>query len=172
MNARGLVGSETKKRIDKALELDLDLPNKNMIYVTSGWAYREDVEISLANSMKNYILHKGISEERILTVEESKDTVGDAIFSRIKFAIPLKWKNIVVVTSDYHTKRAKEIFKFIYGKSCKVSFVECFTSNFNNHSIEIKSLSAFRSTFLGVQEGNINQILSAMRERHPYYKEL
>ncbi len=49
-----------------------------------GWAYRDDTSISLAQGMKHYLIanHKLPDDETIITNEASRDTVGDAFFSR------------------------------------------------------------------------------------------
>ena len=99
-----------------------------------------------------------------------RDTVGDAYFTKINMALSLNWKNLCVVTSDYHVKRTKEILSFIYGNCFSVEVYGA--SVVHDISIlgnELASIDAFRDTFLGVTMGNNIEILKRLRERHPFY---
>ena len=63
-----------------------------------------------------------INPQNLLCENNSRDTVGDAIFSRINIVKKFNYKNIAVVTSQYHVKRANEIFNFIYGETADIRF--------------------------------------------------
>ena len=46
---------------------------------------------------------------------QAKDTVGEAIFLKEYLIQENEIDEINIITSDWHEKRAKEIFKFIFG---------------------------------------------------------
>jgi len=169
MDENGLLNSESKARANKAVEI---LNERDISHiVTCGWAYRNDSDIKIADAFKSYIVNSlGVNPSKVITELNSRDTVGDAYFTKINLALSLNWKNLCVVTSDYHVKRTKEIFSFIYGNDFSVEVygasVACDISILSN---ELASIKAFRDTFLGVTIGNNIEILKRLRERHPFY---
>eukprot|EP01084_Bolivina_argentea_P300110 517389_1 len=68
-------------------------------------------------SSAKYILNKYASfvERTDVFMETiSYDSIGNAYFAKILFADVLQWKNIAVITNDWHFKRTKAIFEWIY----------------------------------------------------------
>ena len=54
--------------------------------ITMGWAYRNDTNVPISKSMANYLVNKlKVPKEQILSDVLSRDTVGDAFFSRYNF---------------------------------------------------------------------------------------
>jgi len=141
------------------------------ILVTCGWAYRKDCKITLAEAFSRHISENfGIVKACIISQDLSRDTVGDAYFTKISVAIPLNIKTIIIVTSSYHVERAREIFDFIYANDALIEVVGVNVSTVEDtFRRERASLDAFRATFTGVERGNNNAILQRIRERHPYY---
>jgi uncharacterized SAM-binding protein YcdF (DUF218 family) len=169
MDINGVLNLESKARAEKAVVLlkEQEIPK----IVTCGWAYRSDSNIRIADAFKTYIVDNlGINPQKIITEINSRDTVGDAYFTKINLALALGWKKIWVVTSDYHVPRAQEIFNFIYGTDFEIAVIGAAVSK--DDSIlrnEVASTHAFRQTFLGVEIGNHSQIIARLRERHPFY---
>ena len=63
---------------------------------------------SEASAMKEYALSLGIPEMNILAEEKSKDTLGNAFFTKITYLEKYNWKNVIVITSDFHLNRTKD----------------------------------------------------------------
>lgn len=169
MNKKGLLNFESKARANKAVEIlnGLEIPN----IVTCGWAYRKDSDVKIADAFKSYIIDSlGVNPNKVITELNSRDTVGDAYFTKINLALIFNWKRLCVVTSDYHVDRAQEIFNFIYGSNF---IVEVFGTNIlQDNSIlsrELASTEAFRKTFSGITIGNDSEIFERLRESHPFY---
>ena len=101
----------------------------------------------------------------------SRDTVGDAYFTKVNLVVPRFWKKVLVVTSDYHVSRTQEIFSFIYGVDVDVMVygAPMVALNDDVERGELTSLKAFRDTFSGVLSGDDAAILMRLRERHPFY---
>ena len=71
------------------------------------------------------VMSHQIPKGDILKESSSYDTVGNGYFSAMLHAVPAGWKNIVVVTSEFHMPRSKAIFDAIYtlvGRALDVSF--------------------------------------------------
>ena len=91
-------------------------------------------------------------KETIYCERNSRDTVGDAIFSRLYAYERFNFNKLTVITSDYHLSRTKEIFKFIYNSSLELEFFGTKTDKKSlNLNSEIDSLISFRNTFQDVK---------------------
>jgi len=171
MDAQGVLNDESKARVEFALELFTKWPDAHII--TSGWAYRKDSTICIGDALKWYSVEIGIPEEKIIVDVQSKDTVGDAIFTKVNVVMPQGWKKIAVVTSDYHVNRTKEIFTFIFGPEYEIQVWG--VGNFTNSEkvkAENNSLKAFYDTFQGIKAGDTASILHRLKERHPFYSDI
>jgi len=157
---------DSRLRSDLAIELYNKGFTKSIL--TLGWDYRNDSNITLSKSFKNYLLSSGIPKEVIIENSYSRDTVGDAFFSKIIMS-KKNFQNLVVITSDWHLQRAKIIFNLIYGKKFKIKFLDVKTVY---HSSKIKkendSLNKFYSTFSPIPS-NDKEIYRIMTEKHPFY---
>ena len=169
MNEHGLLNFESKARANKAVQIFYEREISSI--VTCGWDYRDDSDIKIADAFKSYIVNSlGVNPNKVLTELNSRDTVGDAYFTKVNLALLLKWKSLCVVTSNYHVSRAKEIFNFIYGDDFLVEFFGVNTPHDNSVvRNDLASTDAFRDTFSGVSKGDDIEILERLRDRHPFY---
>ena len=78
MDIAGMLNLESKKRSD--LGIDLFRKYNSSYIITLGWDYREDSNIYISDSVKNYICSRKINPEIVISEKNSRDTVGDAIF--------------------------------------------------------------------------------------------
>tara|TARA_B100001758_G_C18415818_1_gene619592 strand:+ start:898 stop:1464 length:567 start_codon:yes stop_codon:yes gene_type:complete len=168
MSKSAELNEESSLRIDYACELFL--LNRPIVLITPGWNYRKDCNQCIGEIMMQYAINYGIPSESIYPEINSRDTVGDAFFSKINHVEKNNFKNILVVTSDYHEPRTIEIFRFIYGEkyNIKVHGVKIFNKK-DMVREEKKSLKSFKKTFYGVQSGNNNEILNRLKKHHPFY---
>lgn len=169
MACDGVLNKESAARADLAADITAKF---NIPYiVTCGWAYRSDSVIVIADAFKDYLQQvRGVGQESIIVEPRSRDTVGDAVFTRLNIAVEMKLRTICVVTSSYHVERAGEIFRFVYGDDFLIN-VEGADVEFDERVIarEASSLNAFRDTFAGIETGAIDEIVLRLRERHPFY---
>ena len=97
-----------KNRADRAIEfskMQKEASDKDIIFVPSGGKGNDEI-ISEGEAIKNYLVDQGISEEKILTENKSKNT-----YQNIKFSYELINKNsdnpnIAFSTTNYHVFRA------------------------------------------------------------------
>ena len=138
--------------------------------ITCGWDYRKDSDLVIADVFKKNLLKAGIPNKNIVTEINSRDTVGDAVFSKKNIIKKSSCKNILVVTSYYHVQRTKLIFEFIYGSnySIKVEASDDISSKLHIEK-ENKSLNVFRSTFKGIKSGEDSNIYNRLIDEHPFY---
>ena len=168
----GKLNKESSSRMDIAIEI---FHKKQVPYIiTSGWAYRNDLTLTIADAMKIYAVEIGdVPSNSILTETNSRDTVGNAIFTKNNIVKKKKWNNLLVVTSDYHTVRTYEIFNYVYGKQYSIKVIGTVTNKKKERAkSEKKSLQAFHETFMTAKAGDDALIHKCLCENHPYYNGL
>jgi uncharacterized SAM-binding protein YcdF (DUF218 family) len=169
MDKKGVLNGESASRMNIAI--DAFRKEFEPDFVTCGWAYRDDSSITIADAMKSYAIEIGkIPSELIIAEKNSRDTVGDAVFTKKNIASIRKWKRILVATSDYHVPRAREIFNFVYGEGYSIKIIGAVSAKSKEQTENEKiSLRAFYRTFAGIDAGNDELIYGRLREKHPYY---
>ena len=168
MDRYGRLNDESLNRLNYAQQQFINKRSNTII--TCGWDYRKDSDLVIADVFKDYFLKNGIPKKNIVTEINSRDTVGDAIFSKINIVKNSNCKSILVVTSYYHVERTKMIFDFIYGAnySIKVEASDDISSDTLTEK-EKKSINVFKTTFKGVEVGNDMKIYERIRAQHPFY---
>ncbi len=166
-------------QLDSAARMDLALTllheHPTAVLVTSGWAYRDDTDITIAEAMKTYAIERGgVSSNAILTETTARDTVGDAVFTKrnVVLAAKIPWDKLLLVTSDYHVQRVQEIFNFVYGSAYSITVVGADSQELDpvaGPAAEAASIAAFRKTFAGIAAGDDAAIYQRLCEQHPFY---
>lgn len=140
--------------------------------VTLGWNYRADCTTPIADVVKSYILKNSlIDRNAIISITNSRDTVGDAFYCR-DFFNNIKLTAIHVVTSDYHVNRTRIIFNKMFNNVAPVEVFGVSTDACFDPLIvqnEQQSLEAFYQTFEGVDFSSEKQIFTALSKKHPFY---
>jgi len=163
-----------KSRLNTAIELyKKGLFSK---FIVVGGLSNKKLGITEAEAMKNYLIQKGIDSKDILKEETSTDTIGNAFFLKKKILKPKKWKNLIVITSDFHLERAKIIFKKVLGKGYKIRFVGSKVFDipmffYKWLGMEKDLIELTKAFFKGVKDGNNIQIKKLIRKVHPLYSE-
>lgn len=173
MDRFGVLGFESQLRANLALRLWQQHSTEYLI--TSGWNYRTDSKVYLADAFTAYLKNamKTLSfrsNPKILVDINSRDTVGDAFFTKTNLIEKKGLQRLCVVTSDYHVARADLIFKFIFGTEYDITVIGCNTGRSQEKSLrEELSIVAFKTTFKNAEAGNNNSLFNAIIENHPYY---
>lgn len=172
MDKNGLLKKESIDRVIKGTHLYTSgCANK---IILPGWENRSDSKIAIAHAMQQYIAtHYNVNDSDILINTMSRDTVGDAFFTRLNFSHILHGKEIAVVTSDYHVHRTQLIFDFIFHDFSKITVIGIKTKNSTEQQHHEKnSLRAFFKTFENTKKGQIKEIQNAIISKHPFYNGL
>lgn len=138
------------QRLDTGIELYNNKTAK-IIFALGGFysTYSSNAikfNISGANLRKKYMADRGIKPKNIVLVENGRDTIGEAFASREK-AVELKFKNILVVTSDKHLPRAIFIFKRIFGDNFNIEGYPVSCGNLLNENEEKEYLELLKKFF-------------------------
>ncbi|KYK27649.1 MAG: hypothetical protein AYK19_06490 [Theionarchaea archaeon DG-70-1] len=125
--------------------------------------------------MRDYAVSLGVPRDKILMQDYSSDTVGEAYFVKEMFLFPMNLKDIIIVTSNYHIKRAKKIYKHILGSDYSIEFVGVKTELCNDPETlarEEKSLSKFLELFGMLKPGDSARIENVLFNCHPLYTKI
>lgn len=169
MGPAGELNEESAARANLAAKLAAGSPQAKLL--TPGWAYRPDSAVRIGDAMKDYIL-KRLEDKNLDIVShlDSKDTVGDAIYSREYIEGLGGSFSLDVVTSDYHCERALKIFKFVFGDICSIELHSVPTTDpVSRQSSEKLSTEAFNETFSRIPAGDFKAIKQRLIEFHPLY---
>ena len=168
MDRHGNLNAESTSRVQLAVDCYKKEPSATLI--TCGWDYRADSDLCIGDVMKAYAEELGVPSDKIIAELNSRDTVGDAFFTKLNLLSNHPWKDLLVVTSDYHVDRAHTIFKFVCGPNYNVKVLGA--GSFDSpekQNAERASLEAFEQTFAGVSAGDIKQVYQQLSTRHPFY---
>lgn len=94
------------RRLDRACDYLVENPN-TLCVVSGGQGSNEPV--SEAQGMKDYLMKKGIDEERIIMEDQSGNTRQNLEFSRK--LIPAEVTKVGIVTSNFHVYRSMQLAK-------------------------------------------------------------
>ena len=130
--SNGNVNQWVKERLDVAIKIKNNNDNA-IIYCIGGGTYHKppilnnyNYVIHESKSCSNYLIDNNISNNKIKREWSSHDTIGNGFFSFINFIIPLKIKELVLVTSEFHIGRTKEIFDYfknLFKITVKINYI-------------------------------------------------
>lgn len=139
------------------------------IIFTLGWKGKFSNK-NISDELKEYLIDEfEIPCNFIVSIKESKDTVGDAFFSRLHLQkISFNYQRIKIITSDWHLSRTKEIFNSIIPNK-RLDFYGIHTEG-ENKKKEEESLKKFKETFHGIDFSNLKSVRERIMNKHPLYK--
>jgi hypothetical protein len=91
-----------------------------------------------ATSCSEYLISLGVNSNMIYKEWSSYDTIANGFFAFTNFIIPLKLKNIILITSEFHIERSKLIFEWqkqIFNKDINI-FYKSSNNNLNKDVLE------------------------------------
>lgn len=167
----GELSFESKKRVEAGVSLCKQGFSGKLLM--SGGFTVDNLKKSESSEMKKHAINLGVKAKDIFVEEESLDTLGNAVFSK-RIVKKNCFKNLLLVTSDYHLERSLFIFHYVFGSGFNIlgfdvptGFIRKFIQQKKNK--ERAYLLETQTFFSGIKIGNDNAILKRMKELHPYY---
>jgi uncharacterized SAM-binding protein YcdF (DUF218 family) len=62
----------------------------------------------------DYLMKHNVPAQQLLRETSSYDTIGNGYFAAVIHAIPRRWQQIMVVTSEFHMARSQAVFETIF----------------------------------------------------------
>ena len=103
-------------RLDNAL--DYDGNRRTIIVLSKGTAHKPPVNadghpVYEAEAGRQWLLARGVPEERIITETQSLDTIGNAFYGR-ELTYPSDLRELLVITSAFHIARTSLVFDWVF----------------------------------------------------------
>jgi uncharacterized SAM-binding protein YcdF (DUF218 family) len=125
-------------RATRAAELFRE--GKAPLVVASGRRLRPSAGI--AELMEHDLVERGVPREKILRFAQDGDSTLEEAESLAKLAKAKKWHSAIVVTSNYHTRRARYIFRRIFPQGTDIRVASARDGDFDPESWWEKRKSA------------------------------
>lgn len=127
-----------------------------------------------ADAMKEYAISLGVPGKVIFTETESKDTLGNAYFSKIGFLEPNNWKKVLIVCSNYRRERTEYLFRKVLGPVYEISFADepSETNRADMYKLmeaEEASLKLAKEWLDPIGDGNDEAVKAIIYTKHPGY---
>lgn len=107
------VNSMAVERLDSAIE-DFHSKKIDYIVVSGGKAPSASHRITEAQAMMDYLVVRGVSEDRVLKEDQSWDTISNAVFTNnLLEKSGLNAREVVLYTHSFHSWRAEFWFKVV-----------------------------------------------------------
>ena len=134
LNNRNELSQTLRDRLNTALYC-LNEYNKDSYIVVSG-GQGEDEDMSEAEAMEGYLLEKGVSKDKIIKENKSRNTFENFKFSKGKIAEhsnkELKDVSVKIVTTDFHAFRSSML-----AKRNAYENIEVYSSNTVNYLVPV-----------------------------------
>jgi len=114
-------------RATRAAELFRE--GKAPLVVASGRRLRPSAGI--AELMEHDLVERGVPKGKILRFPLDGDSTREEAEALAKLAKTKKWRRAIVVTSNYHTRRARYIFRQIFPQSIAISVASARDGDFD-----------------------------------------
>jgi uncharacterized SAM-binding protein YcdF (DUF218 family) len=88
------------------------------VVVASGRRLRPYAGIS--ELMEHDLVERGVPKDKIIRVAHDADNTREEAKALALVAKQKKWRSVIVVTSNYHTRRARYIFSHVFPKDVKI----------------------------------------------------
>lgn len=155
-------------RLDKTFKVYEN--NKCDYIVLTGGSHHLLSTGHVSNFACNYLRNNyDIKYEKFIFIKEAKDTIGEAIFCKLEID-KIDCKNIFIVTSDWHLKRAKSTFNLIYNDKYQFKWFEIFGDK--KYFIKEKdnsSLEELKSWYNKKYNNNNDLLIKNLKRNHKYY---
>jgi uncharacterized SAM-binding protein YcdF (DUF218 family) len=91
---------------------------KAPVIVASGRRLRPNAGI--AELIEHDLVERGVPKDKIVRFAHDGDSTLEEAAALLRFAKERKWRKVIVVTSNYHTRRARYIFRRVFPQGMEV----------------------------------------------------
>lgn len=124
---------------------------------------------SEAASMADLIAVEGIDRGRIFLEDQSRDTIGNAVFVAERYLSAIPRRRVYVVTSPFHLERSVETFRLVLGHTWVIEGVASAPApdDAERAKHEPRFLEQTRAYLAGIAPGEVARISAKLRSRPP-----
>jgi len=99
------------------------------LVVASGRRLRPNAGIS--ELMEHDLIERGVPKEKIIRLPHDADSTREEAAALLQLATDRKWHTVIVVTSNYHTRRARYIFRHLFPREIDVRVASARDADFD-----------------------------------------
>lgn len=85
----------------------------------------------VAELMEHDLIGRGVPKEKILRYQHDAENTREEAEALAKFAAQKNWKSVIIVTSNYHTRRTRYIFRRVFPGNISVSVASARDGDFD-----------------------------------------
>jgi uncharacterized SAM-binding protein YcdF (DUF218 family) len=74
----------------------------------------------IAELIEHDLIERGVPKDKIIRVAHDADNTREEAKALAQVAKQKKWRSVIVVTSNYHTRRSRYIFSHVFPKEIKI----------------------------------------------------
>jgi len=74
----------------------------------------------VAELIEHDLVERGVPKDKIIRVPHDADSTREEAKALAQVAKQKKWRSVIVVTSNYHTRRARYIFSHVFPKNIRI----------------------------------------------------
>ncbi len=123
---------------------------------------------SEAASMAELIVARGIERERIFLEDQSRDTIGNAVYVAERYLGAISPRPLYIVTSPFHLERSVETFRLVLGPSWPIEGVASAPApdDAERAKHEPRFLMQTRAFLAGIAPGEVARMVAKLRSHH------
>jgi uncharacterized SAM-binding protein YcdF (DUF218 family) len=165
----------TRERLPVFTRLAKRFPGTPLILSGGYSAWVKKPKFTEADVMRHYLVAHGIPPKRLFLEKYSRDTIGNAYFSKQIIKKHRSWKHILVLTTDGHVDRSRWIFNKVFGSGYTFTFVgtpskiSSFQAQPGRKRYEKYVTRLYALWFSMVRDGDDKKILTLLKRLHPSY---
>jgi uncharacterized SAM-binding protein YcdF (DUF218 family) len=99
------------------------------LVVASGKRLRPAADV--ATLVEHDLIERGVPREKIVRYAHDAESTREEAEGLLKIAAERHWKSVMVVTSNYHTRRARYIFQKVFGSTGTVRIASAHDAGFD-----------------------------------------
>jgi uncharacterized SAM-binding protein YcdF (DUF218 family) len=132
---------------------------------------------SEAEVMRHYLIKNGVNPTSILLENKSRDTIGNAYYSKLIIKKHPSWKRVLVVTTNGHEKRSLWLFKKILGPKYTISFLKVPTKIISQKEAPLRKkyenylITAYKKVLTHCRPGDDQTIIRTLKKFHPAFSQ-
>jgi len=123
--------------------------------------------LSEAASMAELIVANGIARERIFLEDQSRDTIGNAVYVAERYLGAVAPRRLYVVTSPFHLERSVETFRLVLGAAWRIEGLASAPAPDDGERAthEPRFLMQTRAFLAGIAPGEVGRMMAKLRSR-------
>jgi hypothetical protein len=189
MTVEDKLDSETISRLTKGIELMENREAEHLVIGAGEGSKATQTQegifirvgyttINMGHEMTSWLSKQGLGSRYVMCAPWGRDTVGEIYFSQQHVLKPRGWKEIIAVTNEWHSTRAKILHEFILGPEYRTQMVtvrslaDVLPSRDDIDKEEQGRLKQFFDHFGDIKPGDSRSIEKRLYDTHVLYKGL